>query len=203
LQEGNARYVKGVSKHARIDAEKRMETATTGQKPYATILGCSDSRVPVELVFDQGFAELFVVRVAGNVCAEAELASIEYGVKYLGTSVVVVLGHSKCGAVDGAVSGAQLKGSLPKLMALIEPAVGKTRRDHPELKGEALLNAAIEENVYHSIEQIISGSPGLRDKMKSKELRIVGAIRDLKTGAVRWLGEHPNQTKLIAQAQSL
>jgi carbonic anhydrase len=151
LKEGNERYLTNVSKHARIDVERRVETAKKGQKPLSTVLGCSDSRVPVEIVFDQGFAEVFVVRVAGNICDTAELASVEYGTRYLGTPLLVVLGHSKCGAVDGAVSGARLEGSLPKLVAHITPAErarpqgpaqGGRRRSRPEERPRALAGRA-------------------------------------------------------------
>ncbi len=198
LKNGNARYLTGISRHARIDVERRVETARKGQKPYATIVGCSDARVPTEVVFDQGFAEVFVIRVAGNVIDTAGLASVEYGAGYLGTPLVVVLGHSKCGAVDAAVSGAELAGSLPRLMDMIKPAVEKARHDNPELKGEMLLERAIEANVYHSMEELLRGSPVLRERVKSGRLKIVGAIRDLKSGRVRWLGELPNQAALLS-----
>ncbi|MBX9877372.1 MAG: carbonic anhydrase [Candidatus Obscuribacterales bacterium] len=187
LKEGNKRYLGGKSIHPRFDAAKRQQTALNGQKPIATILGCADARVPPEVVFDQGFGDLFVVRVAGNVCAIAELASIEYGVKYVKTPLVVVLGHTQCGAVDGAVRGAELKGSLPKLMALITPTTDKTKKNHPELKGKDLLNAAIEDNVRNSISEIKKNSPGLTDLVKQKKLLIVGGIRNIENGTIRWL----------------
>ncbi len=187
LKEGNKRYLAGKSIHPRFDAAKRQQTALNGQKPIATILGCADARVPPEVVFDQGFGDLFVVRVAGNVCAIAELASIEYGVKYVKTPLIVVLGHTQCGAVDGAVSGAALKGSLPKLMALITPTTDKTKKSHPELKGNDLLNAAIEDNVRNSIAEIRKNSPGLTDLVKQKKLLIVGGIRNIEDGTIRWL----------------
>jgi len=197
LKEGNERYLTNVSKHARIDVERRVETAKKGQKPLSTVLGCSDSRVPVEIVFDQGFAEVFVVRVAGNICDTAELASVEYGTRYLGTPLLVVLGHSKCGAVDGAVSGARLEGSLPKLVAHITPAVEGVKRGHPELKGDALLDAAVDANVMHSIEEMLNNSGVLRERVRKGQLKVVGAVRNLKSGRVRWLGEHPRQKSLI------
>jgi len=187
LKDGNSRYLSGKSIHPRFDAAKREKTFREGQKPIATILGCSDARVPPEMVFDQGFGDLFVVRVAGNVCALAELASIEYGVKYLHTPLIAVMGHSKCGAVDCALSGASLRGSLPKLMNMITPVTDKTKKAHPDLKGDALLDAAIEDNVRNSIAEILKTSPGLAQLVKEKKLIIVGGIRNIQTGAIRWI----------------
>lgn len=187
LKEGNLRYLAGKSIHPRFDSSRREKTAREGQKPIATILGCSDARVPPEMVFDQGFGDLFVVRVAGNVCAVAELASIEYGVKYLHTPLIAVMGHTKCGAVDGALSGASLRGSLPKLMALISPVTDQTKKAHPELKGDKLLEAAVEDNVRNSIAEILKSSPGLAQLVKEKKLIIVGGIRNIENGQVRWL----------------
>ncbi len=189
LKDGNVRYMSGKSGHQRFDAVARETTARDGQKPIATILGCSDARVPPEVIFDKGFGELFIVRVAGNVVAPAELASIEYGTKYLGTPLIVVIGHTKCGAVEGALSGAKLRGSLPQLMAMIAPPIEQLRKNHPELKGEALSAAAVEANVRHSMSQIISSSPGLAEKLKAKKIRLVGAVRDISSGKVRWLPE--------------
>jgi carbonic anhydrase len=187
LKAGNQRYMSGVSKHGRIDAERRLETAQNGQKPFATVLGCSDSRVPVEVVFDQGFADLFVVRVAGNVCDTAELASVEYGVAYLGTTIVVVLGHTQCGAVEGALAGKPLEGSLPKLIAMITPAVEKAKHDHPSWSKSALLNEAIADNVVLQMKTMITHSPLTRDRVNKGQLKIAGAIRDIKTGKISWL----------------
>jgi carbonic anhydrase len=197
LQDGNDRYMKGTSKHERFDFARRVETAANGQRPYSTVLGCSDSRVPTEVVFDQGFAEVFVVRVAGNVCDTTELASIEYGTQYLGTSLVVVLGHSKCGAVEGAVSGKELDGSLPKLMEMIRPAVDNAKHDHPEAQGDALVDAAVDANVFHSMEVLLRNSKIIRSRIAGGQLKVVGAVRDIKSGRVRWLGEHPEQAALL------
>jgi carbonic anhydrase len=187
LKEGNTRYLTGISKHPRIDPAARLRTATEGQKPIASILGCADARVPVEAVFDKAFGELFVVRVAGNVCEMAELASLEFGVLYLNTPLVVVLGHSQCGAVQAAVSGGEsLKGTLPLLMEEIRPAVEATRAAHPDLKDVALVDAAIEENVRHSIAAILK-SPGIKAAVDANKVMVVGGVRDLKTGEIHWL----------------
>jgi carbonic anhydrase len=197
LKEGNERYLQGVHRYPRIDPIRRLQTAVEGQKPIATILGCSDARVPVELAFNRAFGDLFVVRVAGNVCQLAELASIEYGVNYLNTPLIVVLGHTKCGAVAAAASGASLTGSLPKLMEELRPAIEATKSKHPSLDGDALAEAAVEQNVWKSIEDVLNGSPLIRQAVKDKKVLIVGAVRDIKSGKVTWLGEHPEQAQLV------
>lgn len=198
LKEGNQRYLQGIEKFPRVDPVRRLKTAVEGQKPLATVLGCADARVPVELAFDKAFGDLFVVRVAGNVCQMAELASIEYGVNYLNTPLVVVLGHSKCGAVAAAAKGKELSGSLPKLMEEIRPAIEATRRKHPELQGSAFADAAVEQNVWKSIEDVLRGSESIRRAAKEKRVLVVGAVRDIKSGKITWLGEHPEQAQLLA-----
>ncbi len=186
LKLGNGRYLEGISKHPRIDPARRLKTAKKGQKPIASILSCADARVPVEMIFDKGFGDLFVVRVAGNICDTAELASLEFGSLYLNTPLIVVLGHSKCGAVQAAVDEAKLKGSLPLLIKEISPAVKAARKASPDAKGEDLTNIAIEENVRLSIENVMK-SPGIAKAVKEKKILVKGAVRDLKSGKVRWL----------------
>lgn len=187
LKEGNRRYLEGVSKHPRIDPIRRLKTAKEGQLPIASVLSCSDARVPVELVFDKGFGDIFVVRVAGNVCAMAEMASLEYGALYLHTPLIVVLGHSKCGAVKAAIGGGMdLKGTLPLLMQEIHPAVDAVRGKGKDFKEQEFENAVIEENVRLARQEILKSS-GISQAVKDGKVMIVGAIRDLKTGEVRWL----------------
>lgn len=186
LKKGNKRYLDGISKHPRVDPLRRLKTAKQGQTPIASILSCSDARVPVELIFDQGFGDLFIIRVAGNICAKAELASLEFGTLYLNTPLIVVLGHSKCGAVQAALSDAELKGKLPLLIDEIRPAVKKTRKKHPKLKDDALEMKAIKENVRLSIRKILK-SPGIKNAVDDKKVKIVGAVRDLKSGKIIWL----------------
>lgn len=200
LKEGHARYLQGIQKFPKADPVRRLQTAVEGQKPIATILGCSDARVPTEAVFDRAYGDLFIVRVAGNVCQMAELASIEYGVNYLNTPLVLVLGHSKCGAVKAAVAGSELSGSLPRLMEEIRPAVESAQKKQSGLAGDALVDSAIKENVWKSIEELLKGSPQIRKRVQDKKVLIVGAIRDIKHGTVSWLGEHPQQEKLLAVA---
>jgi carbonic anhydrase len=203
LKAGNKRYLSGKTNHFEVDSVRREMTAINGQKPVAIVLGCSDSRVPVEMVFDQGLAELFVVRVAGNVCATSELASIEYGVKYLGIPLVIVLGHSDCGAVkaavDSAVNGSLLPGNLPTIMSKIAPAVAATRRSHPTEKGDQLVHSSAIANVWMSANDMLSNSSIVKEAVYSGKVKIVGAMRDLKTGTITFLGEYPQPARLMTK----
>lgn len=128
LADGNSRYAAGACLHSDINQARRTETAQKGQHPIATILSCSDSRVPPEYIFDQGIGDLFVIRVAGNVADTDEIGSAEYGVDHLGTPVLMVLGHSKCGAVTAVATGTEVHGSIPALVENIKPALLKQKR---------------------------------------------------------------------------
>jgi carbonic anhydrase len=156
--------------------------------------------VPVELLFDQGIGDIFVIRVAGNVCGEHQIGSIEYGVDHLETPVVVVLGHTHCGAVTAAVTEAELHGSIPKLVEHVRPAVAKARSDNPDLLGEELVAAAIEANVWQCIKDLLKLSPAVCHRVKDGKLKVVGAIYDIEGGSVNWIGIHPEQDRLLTQA---
>jgi carbonic anhydrase len=199
LKEGNRRFRTGALLHPNIDARRLMETAGKGQTPFATILGCSDSRVPCELVFDQGVGDLFVVRVAGNVCAVDEAGSIEYGIGHLGTPLLVVLGHEKCGAVTAVATDAELEGSIPELVGHIRPAVAEARRLHPGLKSDPLVRFALRANVIQSIEDLFRRSGTARDLVREGKVVVVGAVYDLESGEVTWLGPHPRQAVLVRE----
>jgi methyl-accepting chemotaxis protein len=197
LQEGNARYVSGKATYPNLTAERLTETATGGQHPFATVVGCSDSRVPLELLFDQGVGDLFVIRVAGNVCDTDELGSIEYGVGHLGTPLLLVLGHANCGAVTAVATDAELHGCIPKLVAPIRPAVAAARKANPELDGKALVPSAVRANVFQSIEDVLRRSAEARELVHAGKLTICGAVYDIESGSIEWLGPHPRQTALI------
>jgi carbonic anhydrase len=201
LKEGNRRFRTGGPLHPNLDAARLMETAGRGQTPFATILGCSDSRVPCELVFDQGVGDLFVVRVAGNVCAVDETGSIEYGIGHLGAPLLVVLGHEKCGAVTAVATEAELEGSIPQLLAQIRPAVAEAQRMHPGLKPDVLVPFALRINVIQSIEELLRRSGLARRLVREGRVVIVGAVYDLETGEVTWLGPHPRQAVLVREGE--
>jgi methyl-accepting chemotaxis protein len=198
LQAGNARYAADEPLHPNTNADRRKETAENGQHPFATVITCSDSRVPVERAFDQGVGDVFVIRVAGNVCDVDEVGSIEYGVDHLGTPVLVVLGHSGCGAVTAVATGAEVHGSIPPLVDNIQPAVETARKAHPDLHGKAIVPEAIKANVWQSINDLMKVSPATRKRVAEGKLRVVGAVYQLNTGKVDWLGEHPDQERLLA-----
>ena len=197
LKEGNERFVSEERTHFHTGHERRVETLRNGQHPLATVLACSDSRVPVEMVFDQGIGDIFVVRLIGNVCNNVGQGCIEYAVEHLRTPLLVILGHTDCGAVKAVVEREKLHGNMSSLLTCIIWAVGKTRKKHPELSGNPLLAACIEANVWQSVEDLFKGSRMVCRKIRNGELRVVGAIYDLESGCVNWLGEHPNQIGLI------
>jgi len=186
LQAGNARFAAGKTRHAHESAEWRKHLAA-GQKPFAVLLGCSDARVPVELVFDQGFGDLFVIRVAGNVIAEDVVGSIQYAGRHLGTRLFVVMGHEGCGAVSAAL--AALAGDrdeashIRSLLRLIEPGLAGL---DPASTGEARLRAAVEANVRWSMRQLAESPEGKR-AVEEYGASVVGAVYDLESGIVRFL----------------
>jgi len=197
LKEGNERYAAGQPQYPRQTRERRALTAGQGQHPFATILSCSDSRAPVEFIFDQGIGDLFVVRVAGNVAATDEIGSIEYAVDHLATPLVVVLGHSQCGAVTAVVENAKVPPNIANLVAPIKPAAAKAKAANPEAAKEALIAAAIKDNVHQAMEDLFQKSSIIRAQVQAKKARVIGALYDLDTGQVEWLGPHPDQDKWV------
>ena len=202
LKEGNERYVEGKARHPHQGRERRALTSAQGQHPLATVLTCSDSRVPPEIIFDQGLGDLFVVRVAGNVAATDEIGSIEYAVDHLNTPLVVVMGHTQCGAVSAVLNNAKLPPNIAALTEPIKPAVAQAKADHPGAAQDVLLAAAIKDNVWQAIADMLEQSPILRDKIKAGQVRVVGAVYDIDTGKVEWLGPHPDQASLIGAPKS-
>ncbi len=197
LKEGNARYLEGKPQHLHQDRARRALTAGQGQHPLATVLTCADSRVPPEIIFDQGIGDLFVVRVAGNVAATNEIGSMEYAVDHLATPLVVVLGHTQCGAVTAVLDGDKLPPNIAALVEPIKPAVDKARQDHPDAAKDVLLNAALKDNVWQAIEDMMKQSPIIREKVKEGKTRVLGALYEIDSGQVQWLGPHPDQDKLV------
>jgi carbonic anhydrase len=182
LMQGNARYVANTPNERDFSAG-RAERAVV-QYPIVAVLSCSDSRVAPELVFDQRPGDVFVVRLAGNFLNDDGFASLEYAVKFLGAPLVMVLGHTNCGAVAAAVKvvqeHAELPGHLPDLVKSIEPAVIAAHAKHPS----DLVAAAIEENVRLNTKRLVDDAPILTDAFAAKKLNVVGGIYDLATGKV-------------------
>lgn len=183
LKAGNLHHQKHQYAHPHQSSARQHELVAS-QHPHAVILGCSDSRVPPEIVFDQGLGDLFDVRVAGNIATDAEIASIEYAVEHLHTPLVVVMGHQSCGAVGAAIQGGEAAGHLPALIAAIQPAVDDARK----LSGDLSTNA-VRRNVERVVEQLRSSQPTLAHEVAEGKLRIVGAVYALDTGRVQWLAE--------------
>lgn len=197
LLEGNARFVSGNNQNPNSDPSRVSEVAA-GQHPFATILSCADSRVPVERVFDRGVGDLFVIRVAGNVAGVSETGTIEYGTGHLHTPLLVVMGHTACGAVNAAASGAELHGAVAKLVDHIRPSVDAVRQQYPELKPDQITPIAVRLNVWESIKDLLTESPEIRDLTAEGKLKVVGAVYDLNSGKVHFLGEHPQQPQFLS-----
>lgn len=178
LLAGNRRYVTEKYAKADIGVEKRAEL-TKGQEPFAIILGCSDSRIPPEIVFDQGLGQLFVVRTAGQVVDEVVLGSIEYAVEHLEVRLILVLGHEDCGAVKAAINCAPAHSHIDSLVQSIAPAIeiAKNRT------GEMLSNA-IKAHIDFTIEKLQATSPIIKKAIRSKGLQIIGAIHNIHNGNV-------------------
>ena len=197
LKQGNARFVSGKTKHPNQTLARLQETAAKGQKPFVTVLGCSDSREPVELLFDQGVGDVFVVRVAGNVADVDEVGTIEYGVGHLNTPLLLVLGHTKCGAVTAVVTGAQVGGSIPQLVDNIAPAAERAKAQGAGLAQDQLVEKAVRENVWQSMADTLKRSEEVRHLVAAGKLKVVGAVYDLGTGKIEWMGPHPDQATLL------
>ena len=183
LTTGNARFVSNATK--RRDWSAKVIATASGQFPFAVVLGCMDSRAPVEIIFDQGIGDIFGVRVAGNVVNDDELGSLEYAVK-VGTKLIVVLGHTSCGAVKGAIDDVQL-GHLTGLLAKIHPAVEAAQCSNT--KDEACVTKVAEKNVRQSVKEIRERSPYLAKYLDEGKVGLVGAMYDVATGKVTFLGD--------------
>ena len=199
LRAGNERFKAGTSLHSRRGA-KHLET-TPGQHPVATILSCSDSRVPPELLFDDGVGELFTIRVEGNVVESNEMGSAEYSFEHLGTSLMVVMGHTKCGAVTAVATHATMHGHIPGLVAHINDPVEATRKAFPSATDTDLVPEATRANVFHSIATLLKESDSIRERVESGTAQLVGAIYDVESGNVEWLGRHREESALIAEGK--
>jgi len=188
LRAGNARFVAGQTLHPNQSVDRRTEVAA-GQKPFAIVLTCADSRLSPEILFDQGLGDLFVIRVAGNVVDSFTLASIEYAAEHLGSRLLVVLGHERCGAVKAAIDakptkhGKKHEGHIADLVAEIVPAVTDAKT-----WGGDLFENAVKANVLRTAKKIASGKPP-STMISSGRLTVIGAYYDLDSGRVRTLSQ--------------
>jgi len=194
LRAGNHRFAAGLRSREDGTGAARRGEVVAGQEPFAIILGCSDSRVPAEIVFDQGLGDLFVIRVAGNVVAPSQIGSIEFAAERFGTALVVVLGHTQCGAVQATLEELERpqEGQSPNLRSIvgrIAPAVEGLLARRPAGGAGALMQAAVRANVSASVEHLRHGSEILERLIDEGRLLVVGAEYALETGVVEFLDE--------------
>lgn len=181
LKAGNRRFAAGQSLDRKL--LKQTKETSEGQYPFAMVLGCADSRVPLELIFDLGIGDIFGVRIAGNIANEDILGSLEFAAKVVGSKHILVLGHTSCGAIQGAKDQVEL-GNLTGLLNKLQPAVEAAKKQQGE---DPDINDIARENVFLTIEEIKSRSQTIRDLVKQGELAISGAMYDVASGEVTFL----------------
>ena len=198
LREGNQRFVSNVRSHESLASEARRAEVAGGQEPFAIILGCSDSRVPAEIVFDQGLGDLFVIRVAGNIVAPSQIGSVEFAAERFGTRLVVVLGHSQCGAILATIEelrrpttnqSRNLHSIVDRVRPAVEPLLTTERQRDPE----ALVRDAVRANVRISANHLRHGSEILERLIQRDGLAVVGAEYSLETGVVEFFDGVPDR----------
>ena len=178
LLSGNEKYLSGSIK-PNVSASLRTELATNGQHPYAIVITCSDSRVPVELIFNSSLGDIFVIRTAGNVVSDFEIGSVEYGAEHLESPLVLVLGHTNCGAVTAATEGGEAGGKIQSIVNEIAPSVQKAKDEG----AEDVLSKAIEFNVMNSVNKILS-SDIIKELKEEGKVEVVGGVYDISTGTI-------------------
>ena len=189
LHEGNRRFVANRSARSGFSSAARRVELVAGQEPFAIILGCSDSRVPAELVFDQGFGDLFVIRVAGNIVAPSQVGSVEFAASRFGTPLVVVMGHSQCGAITATLEELQGRAAtssrnLRSIVDRVRPSIEPLLAQHPAGDYDALVREAVRANVCASVDHLRHGSELLEKLIREDGLMVVGAEYSLETGVV-------------------
>jgi carbonic anhydrase len=191
LQDGNLRFASNVRGSDAFVSHTRRIELTTGQQPFAIILGCSDSRVPAEIVFDQGLGDLFVIRVAGNIVAPSQVGSVEFAAARYGTRLVVVLGHSQCGAILATIEELRMptdkqSGNLHAIVDRVRPSIEGLLSTQLANDPEALVRSAVRANIYASVDHLRHGSPVLEQLIRDDGLLVVGAEYSLDTGLVEF-----------------
>jgi carbonic anhydrase len=196
LREGNRRFA-GDKSAQRAGVQARRRELTEGQEPFAIVLGCSDSRVPAEIIFDQGLGDLFVIRVAGNIVEPSQIGSIEFAAAKFGTRLVVVLGHSKCGAIEETIRELQVPSenrseNLRAIVDFIRPSVEPLIEQGSPVDSAAVVERAVQVNIRTSVERLRHGSQIIEDLERNDGLLIVGAEYSLETGLVDFFDGAPN-----------
>lgn len=180
LIRGNERFVAGWPDRPNQSARRRHELSDTGQQPFAIILACSDSRVPPEIIFDQGLGDLFIIRVAGNILSAEILGTIEYAVEHLHVPLIMVLGHDQCGAVTAAVEGEEMRNHIQSLVEALRPAVAAAKT-----QGGNVISNAIDANVQQAVAALRESEPVLSPACAAGHVQIIGARYNLDTGEVK------------------
>ncbi len=188
LKEGNERFVNNLKMNRNL--LEQVNDTKDGQFPFAIVLSCIDSRTSAELIFDQGLGDIFSARIAGNILNDDILGSMEFACKLAGTKLIVVLGHSKCGAIKGACQGAEL-GHLTNLLSKVQVSVNEVKAEMPgvESTDPALVSAVAQHNVIHTMDEILDRSDVLRELFESGQIGIAGAYYDIETGEVQFMKE--------------
>lgn len=182
LVDGNERFVRGKTINSTNRDIKRVRVVSQNQYPFASILSCADSRVPAEIIFDQGFGDLFMCRVAGNIATPEEMGSLEFGTSILGSKVLMVMGHKRCGAVTAAIKGGEFPGKIGSLIEAIQPALKSAN-----ISKSNQLEEGVKANVLYQV-QTVKKSPVVSQLIQENKLKVVGSYYDLDTGVVTILG---------------
>lgn len=195
LMEGNDRFAVARAEGPNRGRERRILTGVEGQNPFAAVVACSDSRVPVSIVFDRGIGDIFSVRVAGNILGEMGTASIEYAIEYLGVRLIAVLGHSSCGAVQAATAEASHSVSIRKLIEKITPAAQKTIAGNVHLAPKELVDKIARANVWYQVEDLFNNNEIVRTGVEAERLLLMSAFYDITIGRVEWMGQYRGNVK--------
>jgi carbonic anhydrase len=201
LKEGNARFVEGRAENPNRDHERRKLTSEEGQIPFAAVLACSDSRAPISTLFDRGVGDIFTIRLAGNVVGEIGTGSIEYAVEHLGIPLLVILGHSRCGAVQAALDAGSHSDCINKLIEKITPAVRKTLERNAGLTGRELADEVSLTNVWLQVEDLYKNNEIVRSAVETGRLVLVAAFYRLGAGRVEWMGQYSAENRAFSHAE--
>jgi carbonic anhydrase len=196
LRDGNRRFVANETTLSAVSNHARRAALVSGQEPFAIVLGCSDSRVPAELVFDQGFGDLFVIRVAGNIVAPSQVGSVEFAAAQFGTRLVVVMGHSQCGAITATLEevlgrATSQSRNLRSIVDRVRPSIETLLSGRPDANPDALIRDAVRANVRASVNHLRHGSELLEQLIRNDGLLVVGAEYSLETGMVTFFDGVP------------
>lgn len=188
LHEGNQRFIKSSSVYPNQTMHQRKLTSIQGEKPFATIITGSDSRIIPAIIFDRGIGDLYVIRNLGNVAGTDSLASIEYSILNLKTPLLIVLGNTESSIIQAAINGEKLKGHLAQLEGKLIPAINMTKKIYPGAKGKELVRKVAETNIRQVMRDILGQCPTVLDKFRAGEIKVLGAVYDIDSGVVKWLG---------------